>query len=101
MTTSTEHDAHLELENNIETISRAIIKDDTVGEPQIADNKDFGTFFKRYQQAIYDLVDQHITLPLESYIQELVALTHILVVCKSQHSTIVKKIFTLGLLRTL
>ena len=98
---STQHDAHLEVGNNIVTISRATIHDDTIGEPWIVNNKDVGTFFKRYQQAIYDVLDQHTTLPLESYIQKLADLTHIFIVCKNQHSTIAEKIFSLDLLKKL
>ncbi|CAO3677371.1 unnamed protein product [Rhizopus stolonifer] len=47
------------------------------------------------------MVEQHTTLPLESYIHELEALTNILVVCKNEHSTIAEKIFMLDLLRRL
>ncbi|KAF7724286.1 hypothetical protein EC973_001187 [Apophysomyces ossiformis] len=88
--TSTEHNSHLAVENNILTISRVAIDDNTIGEPWIVNDKN--------QQAIHEMVDQHTTLPLESYIQELAALTHILVVCKNQYSTIVEKMFTLDLL---
>lgn len=50
---------------------------------------------------VYEVVDQDATLPLESDIQELAALTHIFVVCKNEHSAIAEKIFTLDLLKTL
>lgn len=47
------------------------------------------------------MVEQHTTLPLESYIYELAALTNVLVVCKNQHNVIAEKIFTLNLLKYL
>ncbi|KAG1462141.1 hypothetical protein G6F56_005580 [Rhizopus delemar] len=100
-TTSTKHGTHLELENNIVTITRAAIDDDTIGEPWIVNEKDVASLFKRYQHAIHDMVEQHTTLPLESYIYELAALTNVLVVCKNQHNVIAEKIFTLNLLKYL
>ncbi|RCI05442.1 hypothetical protein CU098_007291, partial [Rhizopus stolonifer] len=89
------------LENNIVTITRAAIDDDTIGEPWIVNEKDVASLFKRYQHAIHDMVEQHTTLPLESYIYELAALTNVLVVCKNQHNVIAEKIFTLNLLKYL
>ncbi|ORX56231.1 hypothetical protein DM01DRAFT_1016535 [Hesseltinella vesiculosa] len=47
------------------------------------------------------MVEEHTTLPLESYVQELATLTNILIVCKNQHSAIAEKIFTLDLLKQL
>ncbi|CAO3601320.1 unnamed protein product [Absidia cylindrospora] len=54
--------------------------------------------FKDYQSIVQSLVRKHSALPLESYINELAALTHILLLNKHQHSSISKKVFSVELL---
>ncbi|PHZ09090.1 uncharacterized protein RHIMIDRAFT_246388 [Rhizopus microsporus ATCC 52813] len=54
--------------------------------------------FKDYQPIVHGLINKHTALPLEPYINELAALTHILVLNKHQRSSIAKKVFSVELL---
>lgn len=54
--------------------------------------------FKDYQSVVHGLINKYTTLPLELYLNELAALTHILVLNKHQHSSIVMKAFLAELL---
>ncbi|KAI8335877.1 hypothetical protein BC941DRAFT_354975 [Chlamydoabsidia padenii] len=90
-----------ELENNVVKINMVGSNDDTEEEKWIFNHKNITSLFKSYQQTVHKMVEQHTTLPLESYIHELAALTNILVICKNQHSALAEKIFTLDLLKHL
>ncbi|KAI7875417.1 hypothetical protein K492DRAFT_102440, partial [Lichtheimia hyalospora FSU 10163] len=57
--------------------------------------------FKSYQGIIRDMILQHETLPFESYVHELAAYTHTLVLCKNQQSSIAEKVLTRSLLNML
>ncbi|KAI8085602.1 hypothetical protein BDF21DRAFT_486727, partial [Thamnidium elegans] len=62
--------------------------------PWLFRSKNITRLFEGYQSIVQSLVSKHETLPLGSYINELAALTHILVLNKHQHSPIAKKIFS-------
>jgi hypothetical protein len=62
--------------------------------PWIFQNKNIALLFKDYQSIVQSLVSKHEAVPQESYINELIALTHILVSNKHQHSPTAKKVFT-------
>lgn len=61
--------------------------------PWIFQNKNVILSFKDYQSIVQSLISKHEALPLKSYINELIALTHILVLNKNQHSPTAKKVF--------
>ncbi|KAF7732847.1 hypothetical protein EC973_000123 [Apophysomyces ossiformis] len=92
--------AHLEVNHSIVAISKDTAED-TQEEPWIVEKTNMTEPFKTYQETIRSMVDRHTTLPLESYIHELAALTHVLVICKNQHSGITENIFSLELLKRL
>ncbi|KAI8968899.1 hypothetical protein BDF20DRAFT_996011 [Mycotypha africana] len=48
-----------------------------------------------------EILVKHKTLPVESYVYELASLTHILFLCKDQHSEIAEKVFSLETLQQL
>ncbi|KAG1469183.1 hypothetical protein G6F56_003400 [Rhizopus delemar] len=62
--------------------------------PWLFRSKNITRLFEDYQSSVQSLVSKHEALPLESYISELAALTHILVLNKHQHSPIAKKVFS-------
>ncbi|KAL0080214.1 hypothetical protein F4703DRAFT_1777642 [Phycomyces blakesleeanus] len=67
-------------------------------DPWIFRGNNITRMFKDYQSIVQSLVRKHVALPLETYINELAALTHILVLNKNQHSSIAKKVFSVDLL---
>lgn len=69
--------------------------------PWIFSNTNITQLFKLYQGIIRDMVLQHETLPVESYVHELAAYTHTLVLCKDQQSSIAERVFTRPLLNEL
>ncbi|KAI9023581.1 hypothetical protein CLU79DRAFT_827433 [Phycomyces nitens] len=54
--------------------------------------------FRSYQAIIHGMILKHQTLPIESYIHELAAHTHTLILCKNQHSPIAERVFSKSLL---
>lgn len=62
------------------------------------DNNNISCLFKNYQLIVGSLIKQHETLPLETYLNELAALTHILILKKSQHSPIAVSAFSARLM---
>lgn len=57
--------------------------------------------FREYQLTVSNIIEKHGSLPVESYIHELTSLTHILFLCKNQHSEVAERIFSLNLLKEL
>ncbi|KAG2224144.1 hypothetical protein INT45_000159 [Circinella minor] len=74
--------------------TNATNNDDASNGPWLFRNKKITRLFKDCQSIVQYLVSKHETLPLESYINGLAALTHILVLNKHQHSPIVRKVFS-------
>lgn len=62
------------------------------------DNNNISCLFKNYQLIVGSLIKQHETLPIETYLNELAALTHILILKKSQHSPIAVSAFSASLM---
>ncbi|CAO3697691.1 unnamed protein product [Rhizopus stolonifer] len=67
---------------------------DVSDDPWFFRSNNITRLFKDYQSIVQSLVSKHEALPLESYINELAALTHILVLNKHQHSSIAKMVFS-------
>ncbi|KAG0165294.1 hypothetical protein DFQ28_001670 [Apophysomyces sp. BC1034] len=91
--TSYSGDACFEVDNSFITISNDTSNDDMYDDPWIFQDTDVTQLFKTYRATIRDIVIKHKTLPIESYTHELAALTHVLILCKNQHSAIAEKIF--------
>ncbi|KAF7732149.1 hypothetical protein EC973_006404 [Apophysomyces ossiformis] len=61
--------------------------------PWLFKGHDVTKYFQIYRSAARTLITKHKKLPPESYINELAALTHVLVINKHQHSPLAMKIF--------
>ncbi|ORX51252.1 hypothetical protein DM01DRAFT_1087208 [Hesseltinella vesiculosa] len=70
-------------------------------DPWIFKNTNVTQLFRSYQATIRGMIDKHQTLPIESYIHELAAHTHTLVLCKNQQSSIAERVFSKSLLTDL
>ncbi|KAG0176913.1 hypothetical protein DFQ28_006716 [Apophysomyces sp. BC1034] len=88
---------HIQLDDSFINMT----KDDTDDDPWIYNNINISRLFKVYQTTVIDIIRTHKTIPLESYIHELAALTHIIILCKDQHSLIAQNVFSLDLLQDL
>ncbi|KAG1208506.1 hypothetical protein G6F35_010831 [Rhizopus arrhizus] len=69
--------------------------------PWIFRGKNITLMFENYKSVVHDLINKHTKLPLEPYINELAALSHILILNKHQHSSIITKVFSIELLEEL
>ncbi|KAG0162223.1 hypothetical protein DFQ28_001685, partial [Apophysomyces sp. BC1034] len=69
--------------------------------PWIFRGKSITLMFENYKSVVHDLIKKHTKLPLEPYINELAALSHILILNKHQHSSIATKVFSIELLEEL
>ncbi|CEG73685.1 hypothetical protein RMATCC62417_09017 [Rhizopus microsporus] len=69
--------------------------------PWIFRGKNITLMFENYKSVVHDLINKHTKLPLEPYINELAALSHILILNKHQHSSIATKVFSIELLEEL
>ncbi|KAI9484544.1 hypothetical protein BDB00DRAFT_885236 [Zychaea mexicana] len=69
--------------------------------PWIFRGKNLTLMFENYKSVVHDLINKHTKLPLEPYINELAALSHILILNKHQHSSIATKVFSIELLEEL
>ncbi|CAO3640917.1 unnamed protein product [Cunninghamella blakesleeana] len=85
-------------DNAIYTFDSSGNADNTDDDPWIFWGNNITRMFKSYQSIGQTLINKHLALPLESYINELAALTHILLLNKHQHSSIAKKVFSVELL---
>lgn len=70
-------------------------------DPWIFRGKNITLMFENYKSVVHDLINKHTRLPLEPYINELAALSHILILNKHQHSSIATKVFSIELLEEL
>ncbi|KAG1463931.1 hypothetical protein G6F56_005187 [Rhizopus delemar] len=68
------------------------------GNPLMFKNTNVTQLFRSYQAIIRGMILKHQTLPIESYIHELAAHTHTLILCKNQHSPIAERVFSKSLL---
>lgn len=75
--------------------------DDIKNHPWIYKGVDISELFREYQLTVSNIIEKHGSLPVESYIHELASLTHILFLCKDQHSEIAERIFSSNLLKEL
>ncbi|GAA5815585.1 hypothetical protein MFLAVUS_009097 [Mucor flavus] len=75
--------------------------DDVGDDPWLFCSKNITRLFEDYQSIVKSLVNKHEALSPESYINELAALTNILVLNKHQRSPIAKKVFSDKLLNDL
>lgn len=76
-------------------------EEDTNDNPWMFEDINISHLFRKYQAATSEILVKHKTLPVESYVHELASLTHILFLCKDQHSEIAKKVFSLETLQQL
>ncbi|OAD67335.1 hypothetical protein PHYBLDRAFT_63665 [Phycomyces blakesleeanus NRRL 1555(-)] len=68
------------------------------GSPLTFKSTNVTQLFRSYQVIIRGIILKHQTLPIESYIHELAAHTHTLILCKNQHSPIAERVFSKSLL---
>ncbi|KAI7900550.1 uncharacterized protein BX663DRAFT_516838 [Cokeromyces recurvatus] len=76
-------------------------EEDTNDNPWMFKDINISHLFRKYQAATSEILVKHKTLPVESYVHELASLTHILFLCKDQHSEIAEKVFSLETLQQL
>lgn len=85
----------------ISIISNFTNEEDTNNNPWIYKDSNISHLFHKYQAATSEILVKHKALPVKSYIHELASLTHILFLCKDQHSEISEKILSLETLQEL
>ncbi|CAO3601323.1 unnamed protein product [Absidia cylindrospora] len=71
---------------------------DTDNDPWLFGDNNISQLFQYYQSTIHGMISKHGSLPLESYVHEIAALTHILILNKHQHSPTAMKVFSAELL---
>lgn len=92
----------LDIHNHLTSIRKNFLnEDDMENHPRVYKDINISRLFNKYQIAVYDIVEKHGSLPIESYVHELASLTHIFFLCKNQHSEIAEKVFSLDLLKNL
>lgn len=92
----------LSVHNHLTNIRKSFLnEEDMKTHPWIYKDINISCLFNKYQIAVCNIIKKHESLPIESYVHELASLTHILFLCKNQHSEIAEKIFSLDLLKDL
>ncbi|KAI8642928.1 hypothetical protein BD408DRAFT_365863 [Parasitella parasitica] len=85
----------------ISVMTNFLNKEDTNDNPWIFKDIDISHLFREYQAATSEILVKHKALTVESYVHELASLTHIIFLCKDQHSEIAEKVFSLETLQQL
>lgn len=85
----------------ITVMTNFVNEEDTNDNPWMFKDINISHLFRKYQAATSEILVKHKALPVESYVHELASLTHILFLCKDQHSEIAEKVFSLETLQQL
>ncbi|KAG1450887.1 hypothetical protein G6F46_011695 [Rhizopus delemar] len=85
----------------VSVMNNFVNEEDTNDNPWMFEDINISHLFRKYQAATSEILVKHKTLPVESYVHELASLTHILFLCKDQHSEIAEKVFSLETLQQL
>ncbi|CEI94280.1 hypothetical protein RMCBS344292_08494 [Rhizopus microsporus] len=83
----------------ISDMTNFVNEEDTNDNPWMFKDINISDLFRKYQAATSEILVKHKALPVESYVHELASLTHILFLCKDQHSEIAEKVFSLKTLQ--
>ncbi|KAG2200808.1 hypothetical protein INT47_001339 [Mucor saturninus] len=79
----------------VSVMKNFVNEEDRNDNPWMFEDINISHLFRKYQAATSEILVKHKTLPVESYVNELASLTHILFLCKDQHSDIAEKGFEL------
>ncbi|KAI8976807.1 hypothetical protein BDB01DRAFT_727373 [Pilobolus umbonatus] len=85
----------------ISVMTNVVNEEDKDDDPWMFKGINMSHLFRKYQATISEILVKHKTLPVESYVHELASLTHILFLCKDQHSEVAEKVFSLETLQQL
>lgn len=85
----------------ISVMTNFVNEEDTNDNPWMFKDINISHLFRKYQAATSEILVKHKTLLVESYVHGLASLTHILFLCKDQHSEIAEKVFSLETLQQL
>lgn len=85
----------------ISVMDNFVNEEDTDNNPWMFKDINISHLSHKYQAATSEILVKHKTLPVESHEHELASLTHILFLCKEQHSEVVEKVFSLETLQQL
>lgn len=85
----------------ISVMTNFVNEEDTNDNPWMFKDINISHLFRKYQAATSEILVKHKTLLVESYVHDLASLTHILFLCKDQHSEIAEKVFSLETLQQL
>ncbi|KAI8888149.1 hypothetical protein K501DRAFT_329972 [Backusella circina FSU 941] len=85
----------------ISIMTNFVHEEDTNHNPWMFKDITISHLFRKYQAATSEILMKRKALPVESYVYELASLTHILFLCKDQHSKIAEKVFSLETLQQL
>ncbi|KAG1042148.1 hypothetical protein G6F43_011958 [Rhizopus delemar] len=75
----------------VSVMNNFVNEEDTNDNTWMFEDINISHLFRKYQAATSEILVKHKTLPVESYVHELASLTHILFLCKDQHSEIAEK----------
>ncbi|KAG2233534.1 hypothetical protein INT48_007136 [Thamnidium elegans] len=81
----------------ISVMTNFVNEEDTSDNPWMFKDINISHLFRKYQAATSEILVKHKALSVESYVHELASLTHILFLCKDQHSEIAEKIINYNL----